>query len=170
MTHRHVLSLLVAVLLPFGAAAQWVWLDKDGSKVFSDRAPSGSIPEKNILKRPNQGSQSLDTTSQPTNSPSSGTAAPDAAGLPKLSGVDKALAERKAKAELAEQKKQQAAEAKIAAAKADNCARAKFSKATVDSGLRLSRVNSKGEREIMDDAARAAEAKRLQEIIAADCK
>jgi hypothetical protein len=58
----------------------------------------------------------------------------------------------------------------MAAAKADNCARAKFSKATVDSGLRLSRVNSKGEREIMDDAARAAEAKRLQEIIAADCK
>jgi hypothetical protein len=54
MTHRHVLSLLVAVLLPFGATAQWVWLDKDGSKVFSDRAPSGSIPEKNILKRPNQ--------------------------------------------------------------------------------------------------------------------
>jgi hypothetical protein len=34
----------------------------------------------------------------------------------------------------------------------------------------LSRVNSKGEREIMDDAARAAEAKRLQEIMAADCK
>ncbi len=169
MTHRHLLSLLVAVLLPFGAQAQWVWLDKDGSKVFSDRAPSGSIPEKNILKRPNQVNQGLDKNGQASNSPAV-TAAPDGAGLPKISGVDKALAEKKAKAELAEQKKQQAAEAKIAAVKADNCARAKFSKATLDSGLRLSRVNSKGEREIMDDTARNAEAKRLQEIIAADCK
>ena len=41
---------------------------------------------------------------------------------------------------------------------------------TLDSGVRIARTNEKGEREFMDDAARAAEAKRTQDIIASDCK
>ena len=61
-------------------------------------------------------------------------------------------------------------EAKVAKAKADNCALARQSKATVDSGIRLARVNAKGEREIMDDNARAAEQKRIQDVINSDCK
>jgi hypothetical protein len=34
----------------------------------------------------------------------------------------------------------------------------------------MARTNDKGEREIMDDAARAAESKRLDTVIASDCK
>ncbi len=40
----------------------------------------------------------------------------------------------------------------------------------LDSGIRIARVNDKGEREIMDDSARAAEAKRTQGLIASECK
>ena len=40
----------------------------------------------------------------------------------------------------------------------------------MDSGVRIARMNDKGEREIMDDAARAVESKRLEGIVASDCK
>jgi hypothetical protein len=40
----------------------------------------------------------------------------------------------------------------------------------MDSGARLARTNAKGEREIMDDAARATESQRIQSVIDADCK
>ena len=57
----------------------------------------------------------------------------------------------------------------MAKAKAENCARAKKAKATFDSGARIATTNAKGEREIMDDAARAVETKRLEGIIATEC-
>ena len=40
----------------------------------------------------------------------------------------------------------------------------------LDSGIRIVRANAKGEREFMDDAIRAAETKRLEAVIASDCK
>jgi len=40
----------------------------------------------------------------------------------------------------------------------------------LDSGIRMARMNDKGEREILDDAARAAELERTQAIIQSDCK
>ena len=36
--------------------------------------------------------------------------------------------------------------------------------------MRIAQLNAKGEREILDDAQRAAEVKRLQQVIARDCK
>ena len=92
------------------------------------------------------------------------------AAAPKPTGVDKELEEKTKKAEAEQKNKQAEEQAKVAKAKADNCALARQSKATVDSGIRLARVNAKGEREIMDDAARAAEQKRIQDVINSDCK
>lgn len=92
-----------------------------------------------------------------------------AASAPKLSGVDKDLLEKKKKAEEAETAKRKADEEKIVKAKVENCARAKQAKTSFDSGVRIARTNDKGEREVMDDAARAAEVKRIQAVIDADC-
>ena len=39
-----------------------------------------------------------------------------------------------------------------------------------NSGIRVARLNAQGEREIMDDAARATEQQRLQSVIDSDCK
>lgn len=89
---------------------------------------------------------------------------------PQPGGVDKTLQEKKKKADAAEAAKRQAEEDRIAAAKADNCQRARSAKAGLDSGLRLARVNAKGEREFIDDTERKVEAKRIQAIIDADCK
>ena len=73
------------------------------------------------------------------------------------------------KKEEEEAAKKKAEEEKIAKTKADNCQRAKTALTTIKSGTRVATSNSKGEREIMDDKARAAEEKRLNDVIASEC-
>lgn len=150
--------------MSLSATAQWQWIDKDGHKVFSDRPPSSDVPEKNILKRP--GSQLKIADTPASSAPAA--AAPGTAAKP--SGEDKELAERKKQATDAEAAKRRQEEERIARAQADNCNRARQAKAGVDAGVRLSRINEKGEREFLDDAGRAAEAQRLQGIIDENCK
>jgi len=162
------LVLLVTVLLSTGVMAQWQWLDKDGRKVFSDRAPPPSVSDKSILKRPG-GPRVVPPLANEDGAGSIAASTP-ASSAPKISGIDKDLAEKKKKAEQEEVAKRKAEEDRVTKLKADNCARAKQAKAGFDSGVRLSRVNKQGEREILDDAARATETQRIQTIIDADCK
>ncbi|MDM0057463.1 DUF4124 domain-containing protein [Variovorax fucosicus] len=173
MKFLHVLILGFACALPLAASAQWQWIDNTGKKVFSDQPPPLDVPEKNILRRAAGASQRASVAPAPSaaSAPDAAAAgAAPAAGLPKPAGVDKELAEKTRKAEEAEKAKQAAEAQKVAQAKSDNCARAKQGKATFDSGIRVARVNAQGEREIMDDKARAAEAQRVQSVIDSDCK
>jgi hypothetical protein len=158
--------------LPVLCLAQWQWIDKDGRRVFSDQSPPADIPAKNILKQPGgtkgkAGSVSI-TPAEAASAPVE--TAKSTVAVPKLSGKDKELEEKKKLAEAAEADKKKAQEEEIAKVRAENCDRAKRSKVTLDSGVRVSQTNAKGEREIMDDAQRAAEAKRLERVIASDCK
>lgn len=160
---------ITLTIASFSAVAQWQWIDKDGRKIFSDRGPGPEVPEKNILKRP-AGSKPA-TASVAPEAANTGASAPDAVPvLPKDAGVDKALDAKKKQAEAAEAAKKKAEDERIAKAKADNCKLARQAKATFDSGARISRTNAAGEREFLDDAARAAEAQRIQGVIDADCK
>lgn len=173
MKFVHVLILGLACALPLAASAQWQWIDNTGKKVFSDQPPPLDVPEKNILRRAAGASQRASVAPAPgtASTPDAAAAgAAPAAGVPKPAGVDKELAEKTRKAEEAEKAKQAAEAQKVAQAKSDNCARAKQGKATFDSGIRVARVNAQGEREIMDDKARAAEAQRVQSVIDSDCK
>jgi hypothetical protein len=156
--------LVLACLAAPAVLAQWQWIDKDGRKVFSDQPPPPGVPDTKILKR---GSGRM-----PESQPVAAVAAPAASppSAPKVSGKDKELEEKKKQASAAEAEKKKAQEEEIAKARAENCERSKRAKATLDSGMRVATVNSKGEREIMDDNARAAEGKRLDDIIARDCK
>ena len=176
-------TLLFTVLTGVSAVAhaQWQWIDLEGHKVFSDRAPPSDIPEKNILKRP------LGRVAAPTETDAKGdTPAAPAGGHPpascrrgsaggqaadgKAAGIDKDLEAKKKLAAETETAKRKAEEERYTKAKIESCARAKQAKATFDVGLRISRTNAAGEREFMDDAARAGELKRIQGIIASDCK
>jgi hypothetical protein len=163
-----------ACLISVAASAQWQWTDKDGRKVFSDRAPPADILDKNIIKRP--GGRTASPVGAPVNgsdlTPTGAAAAAPlgAASAPRLGGIDKDLAEKKKKAEEAEVAKRKAEEEKILKAKVENCARAKQAKSSFDAGGRMARTNEKGEREVMDDAARASEMKRIQVVIDSDCK
>ncbi|MFN9728359.1 MAG: DUF4124 domain-containing protein, partial [Acidovorax sp.] len=83
---------------------------------------------------------------------------------------DRELEQKKAQAEAAEAAKAKAEQEKLAKARAENCARARQAKATFESGRPLSYTNAKGERGFMDEATRNAEVKRIDGIIASDCK
>lgn len=175
MKLAHLLVFGSACLLAATAAqAQWQWIDQNNKKVFSDTAPPPEIPEKNILRRPGPPSSSRPTFSTAPAAPEAAapaaTTAAAAPARPKPTGVDKELEEKARKAEEAEKAKQAAEAQKVAQAKAENCTRARQGKATMDSGIRVARMNAQGEREIMDDKMRAAEAQRLQSVIDSDCK
>jgi type IV secretory pathway VirB10-like protein len=159
-------TLVLACSLPLLAQAQWHWIDKDGRRVFSDQAPPPDIPAKNILRQPRARTQPTAEAAAPTPAPA---ATPTTANAPKPAGKDPALEARRKQAEAAEAEKNKAREQEIAAARADNCKRAREAKANLDSGVRLSRINAKGEREFLDDAARAAETRRVEAVIASDC-
>jgi hypothetical protein len=152
------------------ALAQWQWTDKDGRRVFSDRAPPAEVPEKAILKRPSN-QRAADSRASAARTPlAAASATQDAASVPKLSGVDKELVAKKKKAEEAQLAKRKDEEERILKAKVENCTRAKQAKASFDSGVPIARFNEKGERQIMDQAARAAELQRVESIINSDCQ
>jgi Domain of unknown function (DUF4124) len=161
-------AVIFLCLLPL-AQAQWAWVDKDGRKVFSDQPPPSSVPDKDISKRPGgvrAGAPVI--ASEATASKSSSTTSTTATAA-KPTGKDAELEKKKKEAEVKEAAQKKVDADKNAAAKKDNCERAKRSKASFDSGTRIATTNAQGEREIMNDANRAAETKRLQEIIASDC-
>ena len=171
------------------AFAQWTWLDKDGRKVYSDTAPPASVPDKNIVKRPGgqvgAANAAADAaanakarvitdgvaTDQAIAATQPGASAPQAsASAPKLSTVDKELEKKKKEKEAAEAAKRKEEEQRITKVNIETCARAKTAKTTLDSGVRIGTTNAKGEREVMDDAARATETRRVQGIIDSSCK
>jgi hypothetical protein len=166
----HSMLLVVALFGVSGAAiGQWQWLDKDGRKVFSDRAPPPEVQEKSILKRPLAAAKAA-AAAVADEGEVNAAPLPVAAASRPSGGVDKELEAKKKQAADAELAKRKSEEERVTKAKIENCARAKQSKLTFDSGIRLSRTNAAGEREVMDDAARAAELKRIQNIIDSECK
>jgi len=159
--------LALACTLPLAAAAQWQWLDKDGRKVFSDKAPPPDVPADRILKGPKGQMIAPQAAASPATPSAEPT--PAGAGVPKPLGKDKALEERRKQLASNEADKKKAEDAKYAELRSDNCGRAKQAKAGYESGVRMARVDSKGERQYVDDAQRATEMKRLDEVIARDC-
>jgi len=166
MTPLRLIAAGLMATLPLVAVAQWQWIDKDGRRIFSDQAPPPDVPAKNILRQPGGRPAAAD----PAPSASGGTPTAAAPALPRPSGQDKALEEKNRKAEAEELAKRRAEHERIAQERADNCERAKRAKATLDSGQRIATTNSKGEREILDDNARAAELKRIEGLIDETCK
>ena len=170
---RTLVLLLAGSLFALTASAQWQWIDKDGHKVFSDRSPPTDVQEKSILKRPGGMNQQVPApagdgvTAAPTQIAASSVGK---VGTPRLSGKDAQLEARKKQAEEEEDAKRKQDEEKTAKARADNCERAKRGLASLQSGVRIAVANAKGEREFLDDNARAAESKRLAAISESDCK
>jgi hypothetical protein len=164
---------IVLCLLSLSASAQWAWIDKDGKKVFSDRAPDAEVPVKNVFKQPGKTFNQLPMVTSPVSAnPTTEQKAEESkpASAKPLAGVDKELAERMKKAEQEQAAKKKAEEERISKLRAENCQRAKMAQKNLDSGARLSRINAQGEREVLDDAARSLETKRLQGIVQIECQ
>lgn len=158
----------LAAALP--AQAQWKWRDASGRVTASDLPPPREIPEKDILQRPNQVVRPAAAPAAPASGPAPGGLAASPAASAAPTKGDKELEARKRAADQQAADKRKADEEKVAATRAENCRRARAHLATVESGQRLVRTNAKGEREVMDDRARAEEAQRAREVISSDCK
>jgi hypothetical protein len=159
-----VLSLaLLGATLAMPAAAQWKWRGANGQIQYSDLPPPPGVAEKDILQRP--GNASL------RGAPMAAATAASAASAPLLNpkAQEPELDAKRKKAEQEQAEKQKADEQRIAAAKADNCKRARDQIRSLESGMRMARINDKGEREVMDDKMRAEDMKRAREMADSDC-
>lgn len=168
MKKHKLLLLALACTWAVGAVAQWQWIDKDGRKVFSDRPPPQEVPENKILKQPRFTPTLPSPAATEGNAPAPATGT--SASAPATATKDKDLEKKKAQAEAEEAAKKKAEEAKQAAARADNCNRAKQAKTAFESGKPMRMPNAQGEMVFLDEAGRAAELKRIQTVIDADCK
>jgi hypothetical protein len=162
-----VLTALLGSLLALPAAAQWKWRDPSGHIQYSDTPPPPGVAEKDILQRPGGSSNTVQRANVPVAAPVPVSAA---SGLPAPKVVDSELEAKRKKTEQDAADKKKADDAKTAAARAENCARAKAAMRSIESGVRLSRTNEKGEREFLDDKARAQETERTREVMTSECK
>ena len=159
------LALVLAMSTP--AQAQWKWRDKSGQTQYSDLPPPSGVQERDILQRPDSSAR------RPAATPPTASAAASSASAPALlapRGSEPELEARRRKVEQDEAMRKTTEDARLAAARGENCNRAKAQLRTLDSGMRMAQINEKGEREVLDDAARATETKRIRAIIATDCK
>jgi Domain of unknown function (DUF4124) len=169
MKQSRCLFLIIFSLLSLSAKAQWAWTDEQGRLIFSDRALASSVPDKRILKRPAPVKANLTQDAPSGTAAETASTAKPVASTPQIAGMDKELAERKKKTEQTQVEQRKLEEDRIKKMKADNCERARMDQKTLDSGVRITHTNAQGEREILDDAGRAAEAKRIQSIVVSDC-
>lgn len=153
---------ITLLLAAVPAAAQWKWKDARGQIVVSDVPPPRDIPERDVLQKPE-----LVLRRPAAANPAASAPAGEAPAKPR---VDPELEARKKKGEQEIAERQKVEEEKVVAQRADNCRRARTHMASLDSGIRLTRTNEKGEREILDDKARADEIQRTRQIIATDCR
>lgn len=149
--------------------AQWQWLDKGGRKVYSDRSPPPDVLDRDIVQRPVTKTQ-VPAAKESGNKGSPNTPSPESAAAGAPSGVDKDLEAKRKQATDAEMARKKAEEERIAKVRVENCAQAKQALASLDGGQRIARTNVSGEREVMDDAGRAAERARIQGFMASECR
>ena len=169
------LAACLLALAATGVHAQtpWKWRDASGQMHISDTAPPPGTPAKNIISGP----AGMVPAAPPTlTAVVPGASAPEAtpvAAKAASTTADNALDKKKKAADADRAAKDKAdhdaLEAKNAAIRKDNCSHAQSNLAALQSGVRMTRTSANGEREFLDDATRAAETKRTQDVIAANC-
>jgi uncharacterized protein YfaQ (DUF2300 family) len=163
--HRRLAGLTLVALACLAASApaqaQWKWRDSRGQVHVSDIPPPRDIPDKDVMQRPEVVVRKPVAAAAPASA---------ASAAPAKAAVDPELEERRRRAEQDQSARAKADEQKAAAIRKDNCQRAREQLATVESGQRIARVKADGEREILDDEARAKEARRARDVIASDCR
>ena len=165
---------MVASSICLPASAQYKWRNPAGVIQFSDMPPPLGTPEKDVLQRPATASRPTSTAAVNSSSTPSATAAVAASGVmvnsaPLKNGEPELEAKRR-KVEQEQAAKAKADAEKTAAARAENCSRAQTNLRTLEAGTRITQTNAKGEREVMDDKARADSIRLNKDSMATDCK
>lgn len=152
------LRLALATLLSSAccaALAQYVWMDANGVKQYSDVPPPASVPASRILKTPGL------AAAQPV------APAPDASpsAAPSLAEREAEFQKRRAAAE--EKRRAEEQQARMETTRKSVCEAARAQKRALGSGERLWRLDASGERRYLDDADRAAQLREVQRTLEA---
>jgi hypothetical protein len=163
-----IIAALAATLLTAtpSAWAQWKWKDAKGQVHISDLPPPRDVPDKDVMQRPSESTRRAAATAAAQASAASAPP-PAAAAKPK---VDPEIEARRTRQEQEQKAKEKATEEKASSQRSENCQRARQHLATLESGMRIARLNDKGEREILDDKARAEEMQRARQVMASECR
>jgi Domain of unknown function (DUF4124) len=155
--------LVLATCLSTPAFAQWKWRDKSGHVTVSDLPPPRDIAEKDVLQRPSEAVGKPAAAARAASAPASASAADKMR-------VDPELEARRKRAEQDQAAQRRQDDERQAAERAENCRRAQAQLRSLESGMRLARLNDKGEREILDDKQRAEESRVARDAVAANCR
>jgi type IV secretory pathway VirB10-like protein len=138
------------------AQAQYVWIDANGTRHYSDRPPPPSTPRSKILKAPQ-----LSPYAQEPDAPA---AAPEKKKTaPTLAQREKDFEQRQQAQ--ADAQRKAAAEAQRQQAQRENCDTARQYKAELESGIRVAATNADGERSFLSDEDRAARLAQTNRIL-----
>jgi len=163
--------LVLSVVLTAGSAlAQtaplppaWKWRDASGQINVSDLPPPTSVPAKDIIERPPVQRKSVEAAAAAASAASTSLATATPRTDPELEARRKRTVDEQAALQ------QQQLE-RDAALRADNCSRANAQLALLNDGQRIARTNAQGEREVLDDKARAEELQRTRAVVASNCR
>ncbi|MDT8999201.1 DUF4124 domain-containing protein [Paucibacter sp. APW11] len=161
---------LLALTMALPAQAQWKWRDAGGKIQYSDLPPPSGVAEKDILQRP-PGQRRIIVAPVPAPGAQAASQAASAA-QPAERAASKPDADQQARQRLEQelQLRQKEEQRKQAEIRAENCKRARSQLQSLDSGIRITRTDDKGEISYLDDKQRAEEARRIRDLIGSDCR
>jgi type IV secretory pathway VirB10-like protein len=159
---------LLAATYALPAAAQWAWRDDTGRTVYSDRPPPAGIKSEQILRQPGPQSQSYGNNNVGAAPQDGKTDAKDAPKGPKTL-AEREMDFRKRMQENAEAEKKQAEEQSRNDQKNAECERMRGYLKALEEGQRVQRTDAQGNREVLDDAQRATEVRRVRDGITRSC-
>lgn len=156
---RIILFALVLLAAPLSTHAEiYKWEDASGKVHYSDVPPPDA--KTTAIGRGKGKAAQAPVTQNP--------ATPDKATPKSL--ADKELEFNKRRQEARESASKAEKEVAAAKEKQENCARAKAALSALQEGSRMSTTNEKGERVVMDDAARQRETERARKDVDSWCK
>lgn len=132
------------------AHAQWKWRDDQGRVHYSDRPPPTSVPASRVQRS----ELAPAVAGAPAASPASAASSAERAGQMRRRDEERGKAEQ-----LARQ----------AAALAEACEGMRGEARTLESGIRVARVDARGERQLMTDEERAARLEAIRRDLQAHC-
>jgi hypothetical protein len=144
---RAFLALVVAAAASNAFAQQYKWVDEMGRVRYGDLPPAG-------------------VQATPLRAPPPGAATP----APEMKKDAAKAATPKRQEDTQKEREMQAKAEQDAQIKRENCARAQDVLRTMESGQRIARVDSKGERYYLDDAQIAQETAKARESVQQWCK
>lgn len=143
------------------AQAQFVWIDANGTRVYSDQPPPPGTPASKILKAPGRPAPAQEAPATPA---ASGAAQ---AKTPALAEREADYRKRAREREESDNKSQ--AEAKRAAAHAAYCAGVRKNQRLYSSGIRIADLGPDGQKRYLSDAERAEAGERAAQQMK-DCR